>query len=150
MRRHKIVVQKIMRSCWTPSHAQLQRWINKALQNKYESVELTLRIVDEQESANLNQRYRNKTGPTNILSFMFDCEYKTDPLILGDLVICPPLLVHEAKEQEKSLEAHWAHLVIHGILHLLGHDHETEKSAKEMEMLEIQLLKELKYENPYE
>ena len=107
--------------------------------------------MDEAESADFNQRYRDKMGPTNVLSFPFE-----PPLggqgrrYLGDLVICAPLVAREAAEQGKSPEAHWAHLVVHGVLHLLGYDHLDEAEAQAMEALETAILGDLGYPPPYE
>ena len=113
-------------------------------------VELSLRLVDEAESADLNQRYRGKAGPTNVLSFPFEPPPGIKgPRYLGDLVICVPVVVREAAEQGKATEAHWAHLVVHGVLHLLGYDHLDETEAQEMEALETRLLANLGFPPPY-
>ena len=113
-------------------------------------VELSLRLVDEVESADLNRRYRGKAGPTNVLSFPFE----PPPGVrgrkyLGDLAICVPVVVREAAEQGKAPEAHWAHLVVHGVLHLLGYNHLDETEAQEMEALETRLLANLGFPPPY-
>ena len=100
--------------------------------------------------AELNRMYRQKEGPTNVLSFSCDVPEGVPCQILGDLVICAPVVEREALEQNKSLEAHWAHLVVHGILHLLGFDHMEDTAAEEMEALEIKILQDLGYTNPYE
>ena len=111
--------------------------------------ELVVRIVDELESAELNQTYRGKPAPTNVLSFPFEAppHIKTD--LLGDVVICAPVVVQEAREQGKSAFSHWAHMVVHGILHLRGYDHETETDAAVMEALEVEIMCQLGYGNPY-
>jgi probable rRNA maturation factor len=110
-----------------------------------------VRIVNPQESQTLNARYRKKNNPTNILSFTYDIEdnQQRGPYLEGDLVICAEIVTKEALEQQKPVLAHWAHLIVHGILHLLGLDHESEKEAKCMESLEILLLAQLGFQNPY-
>lgn len=148
--KHKIVLQNKSRSKTIPSRNAFQRWINSALAQFKMDSEITIRIVDTAESAKLNKTYRNKTGATNILSFPFEAPPDIQLPILGDLVICAPLISKEAKEQNKPLLAHWAHITIHGALHLLGYDHIKNKDAKIMESLEIKLLKQLGYKNPYE
>lgn len=148
--KHKIVLQKKSRSKNIPSRSAFQRWINSALAQFKMDSEVTIRIVDTSESAKLNKNYRNKTGATNILSFPFEAPPDIQLPLLGDLVICAPLISKEAKEQNKPLLAHWAHITIHGTLHLLGYDHIKNKDAKIMESLEIKLLRQLGYKNPYE
>lgn len=146
----KITLQnKIKKSIPVPSHYYFQQWVNTALASAKQKYQITIRLVDEKESAQLNQTYRHKTGPTNILSFPFDPPAAIKTNILGDLVICVPVLLREAAEQQKLLLAHWAHLVIHGTLHLLGYDHIKTKDAKVMENLEIKLLKKLGFPDPY-
>ncbi len=112
--------------------------------------ELSIRIADTKEAADLNQTYRAKTGPTNVLSFPANVPAEAGSGLLGDLVICAPLVNLEATQQHKSEEAHWAHLVIHGVLHLLGHDHQIPVEAEQMEALEIDLLGHLGFPNPYD
>lgn len=148
--KHTIVLQNKSRSKTVPSRNAFQRWINCALAQFKMDSEITIRIVDTAESAKLNKTYRNKAGATNILSFPFEAPPDIQLPILGDLVICAPLIFKEAKEQNKPLLAHWAHITIHGALHLLGYDHIKNKDAKIMENLEIKLLKQLGYKNPYE
>jgi probable rRNA maturation factor len=111
--------------------------------------ELTIRVVSEAEGADLNTRYRHKQGPTNVLSFPFEAPADVDMPCLGDIVICQPVVEREARDQHKLLEAHWAHLVVHGVLHLLGYDHLDDQQAEEMETLEIAILQQLGYPNPY-
>lgn len=133
-----------------PSRYYFRRWINSVLATQQKNTEITIRIVNEKESAALNQDYRHKSGSTNILSFPFEAPPGIPIVYLGDLIICAPLVAKEAKQQNKLLLAHWAHLVIHGILHLLGYDHAHEKEAVKMENIEIVLLQKLGYPNPYE
>jgi probable rRNA maturation factor len=115
-----------------------------------ENTELTIRIVDEAEIAELNSRYRKKNGVTNVLSFPFDAPAQVDIPLLGDIVICAPVVRREASEQSKSVVAHWAHMVVHGTLHLLGFDHDEPGKAHEMEAMETRILADLGFDNPYE
>lgn len=131
-----------------PSKAKLIKWTKSALQDVAKA-EITIRIVDEQESAHLNQVYRNKKGPTNVLSFPFNNPVFSDCL-LGDIVICAPIVEKEAKAQNKKAEAHWAHLIIHGILHLQGYDHIIDEDAVKMESLETSILDQLGFPDPYQ
>ena len=132
-----------------PGEDSMQRWVGAALRDERETAELSVRIVDEQESAALNQQYRGKAGSTNILSFPFDAVIPEPLPILGDLVICAPVVAREAAEQNKSLEAHWAHMCVHGVLHLLGYDHVGDRDAEVMETLETDILLGLGYPAPY-
>ncbi|MDD0811369.1 rRNA maturation RNase YbeY [Curvibacter sp. RS43] len=119
------------------------RWIRHALP---QSAEIAVRIVDTEEGQQLNRAYRNKDYATNVLTF----DYANDPVILADLVLCAPVVAREAKEQGKTLQAHYAHLLVHGTLHACGYDHETnQRDALEMEALEILLLGSLGFANPY-
>ena len=124
---------------------QLRKWAGMALP-KNKKAEFTIRIVNRQESRQLNHKYRHKNQPTNILSFPLT-DFTSN--FIGDLVICAPLVKQEAHQQQKPLLAHWAHLIIHGVLHLLGYDHDTEKNAKLMETKETRILKKLNFTNPY-
>lgn len=138
-----------------PDIAQLERWALAALQHAGDW-EVGLRIVDEPESQALNRDYRGKDKPTNVLSFPFElppgleAEMLEEAPPLGDLVICAPVVVQEARDQGKTLEAHWAHLVIHGMLHLQGHDHLLDQDAEVMENLEKRLMAELGFPDPYD
>lgn len=132
-----------------PSHEQFQQWVDTVLHDESQDNEIVIRVVDEAESAELNQQYRNKIGPTNILSFPFEAPEQIEIDLLGDLVICAPVLACEALEQGKSLLSHWAHITIHGVLHLLGYDHIDDEEAEQMEALEIELLGKLNIANPY-
>jgi probable rRNA maturation factor len=131
-----------------PTEQQFQIWVDAVLGNC--DAELVIRVVDEAEGTELNGRYRHKSYPTNVLSFPFEAPPGIDINILGDLVICAPVVSKEAQEQDKAPEAHWAHLVIHGLLHLQGYDHEDEPEAAAMEAREIAILRELGFPNPYE
>jgi probable rRNA maturation factor len=132
-----------------PETQLIQQWAESALQKVAEDCELSIRLVDETESADLNETYRGKTGPTNVLSFPFDSDVDLIPALLGDLVICVPVVEREADEQTKLREHHWAHMVIHGCLHLLGYDHIDDADAVEMETLESEILASLAINNPY-
>lgn len=133
-----------------PAEAQLRRWVELALRQRTADSELTIRLVDAEEGQELNRTYRHKDYATNVLSFPAEVpDGLLDIPLLGDLVICVPVVEREAREQNKALEAHWAHLVIHGCLHLLGYDHIDDEEAEEMEGLERQLLAELGYPDPY-
>ncbi len=131
-----------------PEQSEFEQWVETALQGMPAAI-LTIRIVDEAESAALNGQYRHKAGATNVLSFPAELPEAVDLPLLGDLVICAPLVASEAEEQGKPVKAHWAHLVIHGTLHLLGYDHIEAAEAEEMESLEIRLLRQLGLSNPY-
>ncbi|MDQ5910932.1 MAG: putative rRNA maturation factor [Pseudomonadota bacterium] len=133
-----------------PSAADLQRWVEAALAGAgyQKDAELTIRIVNEAEITALNETYRHKQGPTNVLSFPFEAPPEVDSALLGDIVICAPVVLREAVIQDKTPEAHWAHLVAHGVLHLLGYDHD-ETQAEAMESLEIRILTGLGYPDPY-
>lgn len=133
-----------------PSLEQFKLWADLALASVKGDPELTIRIVNSQESQELNHQYRQKNNPTNVLSFPFDVPDGVDINLLGDLVICTDVVKQEALEQKKNNHDHWAHLVIHGCLHLLGYDHINEDEADEMESLEIKLLSTLGIDNPYQ
>lgn len=133
-----------------PAEADFRRWCELALRQRSGDSELTIRLVDEDEGRELNRTWRHKDYPTNVLSFPADVpDGLLDIPLLGDLVICVPVVEREAAEQGKTPEAHWAHLVIHGCLHLLGYDHIEDAEAEEMESLERDLLAELGYPDPY-
>jgi probable rRNA maturation factor len=132
-----------------PDEKQIQQWLEAAILPFQSEAEVTVRIVDEAESQQLNFDYREKDKPTNVLSFPFECPPGIELPLLGDLVICAQVVAKEAAEQHKSLSAHWAHMVVHGSLHLLGFDHINEEDATEMEAEEIQILAELGFADPY-
>ncbi|VAX12492.1 Metal-dependent hydrolase YbeY, involved in rRNA and/or ribosome maturation and assembly [hydrothermal vent metagenome] len=134
-----------------PTEADIQHWVEVALHHEQrENIELTLRIVDEAESMALNHQYRHKDYATNVLSFTYDIPAEVEIELLGDLVICAPVVQREAAEQGKSEQAHWAHMIVHGLLHLLGFDHLNDADAKEMEAHEISILMQLEFTNPYD
>ncbi|CAM4479248.1 MULTISPECIES: rRNA maturation RNase YbeY [Pseudoalteromonas] len=132
-----------------PSEAQFQLWAEHALTQFREEAELTIRIADEHESQELNSQYRGKDKPTNVLSFPFDAPPGIELPLIGDLIICPQVVYQESVEQEKTFHDHFAHMVIHGCLHLLGFDHINEQDAVEMETIEKQILASLNIADPY-
>lgn len=134
-----------------PTEEQLTLWASTALKGRteFEEPELTIRLTDEEESQALNSEYRGKDKPTNVLSFPFEMPPGIPLELLGDLIICVGVVEQEAQEQAKTTEAHWAHMVIHGCLHLLGYDHIKDDEAEEMEALERDLLASLGYPDPY-
>lgn len=132
-----------------PTEQDFQLWAETAIRSGCDTAELTIRIVGEDESASLNQTYRHKQGATNVLSFPFEAPAEVESHLLGDLVICAPVVEQEAAEQGKSVQSHWAHMVVHGSLHLLGYDHMNEADAQEMESLEVKLLESLGFYDPY-
>ena len=132
-----------------PTVEQIEQWATAAVQPQSDEVEMTVRIVDEAESHALNLNYRGKDRPTNVLSFPFECPDEVELPLLGDLVICRQVVEREAQEQEKPLMAHWAHMVVHGSLHLLGYDHIEDDEAEEMESLETQIMTGLGFADPY-
>jgi probable rRNA maturation factor len=133
-----------------PDEEDIRRWISAALHEHPEDVELTVRIVDIDEMTTLNQTYRGKSGPTNVLSFPSDLPAELELPLLGDIVICASVVAREATEQHKPAIAHWAHMTVHGTLHLLGYDHMEEAEALAMESLETAILATLDYPCPYQ
>ena len=131
-----------------PDEASFLLWVSAALQSTFGEFEQTICVVDEVEGRALNKRYRGKDYATNVLAFPAESEF-LDYDSLGDLVICAPVVETEAREQGKTALAHWAHLVVHGMLHLQGYDHQNEDEANAMEALEIEILDTLGYTNPY-
>jgi probable rRNA maturation factor len=133
-----------------PTRAAIQRWSRAALKNmRVRHIALGIRIVGEAESARLNRRYRSKRKSTNVLAFPFEAPAGATTRLLGDLVICAPVVNREAKVQEKPWEAHWAHMVVHGIMHLRGYDHRTRHEAATMERKEATILRGLGFSDPY-
>jgi probable rRNA maturation factor len=134
-----------------PTQSDILTWVECVLSPYPKSYSMCIRIVDAQESQQLNAEYRDKDKPTNVLSFEFEMpEFVEQPVeILGDLVVCAPVVAQEAIEQNKKLFDHWAHMIIHGTLHLLGFDHIKESEALEMEQLERDLLAKLHINDPY-
>ena len=159
----EIVVQKAVRGASVPSAADIRRWVGRAL-GQAPPGEVTVRVVDEAESAHLNERYRRGCGATDVLAFAYGDPASTyaDPTghgdnpapaeeerAFGDLVICAAVVEREAARRGKSLEAHWAHIAVHGALHLLGYDHDEAEQARVMEGRERELLEAMGFEDPY-
>lgn len=134
-----------------PEPQVLQKWADTVflLLDLFDQ-EFTARFVGDDESRNLNHQYRGKDKPTNVLSFPFESPPGIEMPLLGDLVICAPVICREAAEQGKTVENHYAHMIVHGILHLLGYDHIDDAEAQEMEALEIRILAELGIDDPYQ
>lgn len=132
-----------------PAETDFQRWLEAVLPQFQPESEVTIRLVDEAESRELNHTYRSKDKPTNVLSFPFEAPPGIELPLLGDLIICRQVVEQEAVEQGKMREAHWAHMVIHGSLHLLGYDHIEDDEAEEMESLETEIMLALGYPDPY-
>ncbi len=132
-----------------PAPEALRAWARAALAGRRQQAELAIRLVERAEGAELNRRYRGRDGPTNVLSFPFENVPGVTLPLLGDIVICAPVVVAEAREQHKPAQAHWAHMVVHGVLHLLGYDHVQQSQALEMERLEAEILRDLGYADPY-
>ncbi|MFC5076972.1 Endoribonuclease YbeY [Vibrio thalassae] len=132
-----------------PSADQFQHWLDKTIIPFQQNAELTIRIVDEEESQQLNRDYRGKDKPTNVLSFPFEAPTGMEMDLLGDMIICRQVVEKEAIEQSKPLIAHWAHMVVHGSLHLLGYDHIEDAEAEEMEALETEIMLDMGFDDPY-
>jgi probable rRNA maturation factor len=143
-------VQRVCATLGVPPPANLAKWAEAALDGRSDGARMTVRVVDETEGAMLNERYRGKAGATNVLAFAVDAPEAPSVHILGDVVVCAPVAAREASEHSKRLDAHWAHLVVHGTLHLLGYDHDEPGSAQAMEALEREILGRLGYPDPYE
>ncbi len=144
-----VEVQLALRAAEMPSTSQFAHWARAAWTPAASDAEVVLRVTDDAESRQLNCRYRGQDKPTNVLSFPCDAPPSVVPKLLGDLVICAPVVDREAQEQGKASEAHWAHMVVHGMLHLQGYDHETDRQAHAMEQLETDILTGLGYPPPY-
>lgn len=132
-----------------PDEKKIRQWAEAALKDLDENAELTIRIVGEEEGTQLNEQWRKSKGPTNVLSFTHDGAKEIAPDLLGDVVICAPVVDREAIEQNKNNHAHWAHMVVHGVLHLIGFDHINPEDAERMESREIKILEKLNVTNPY-
>jgi probable rRNA maturation factor len=133
-----------------PSFEHFQTWVHAALSRFNKPFELTIRLVEREESQQLNSQYRHKNSPTNVLSFPFEVPDGIDLNLLGDLIICVDVVEKEADEQKKTINAHWAHMVVHGCLHLLGYDHVDDDEAEEMETLETSIVTQLGFSPPYQ
>lgn len=139
----RLTVQRASRTTLQPTLRQLKQWAGAALQS---SAQVTIRLVDSREGRRLNRDFRGRDYPTNVLTFVYDPDASG---LTGDLVLCAPVIKQEARKQKKPLLHHYAHLVIHGLLHLQGHDHMRKKEAQVMEALETTILKKLNIPDPY-
>ena len=146
-KRLNLSVQYACNATGLPSRPQIRAWVRAALDvDGKRGGQITIRFVDSEEGQSLNSDYRGKDYATNVLSF----PYETEPVVAGDLVICPAVVESEATEQRKTLEAHYAHLIVHGILHLQGYDHEIgDEDAQRMEATERSILAQLGFADPY-
>lgn len=132
-----------------PNESDILNWLSTTISQFQPQAEVTVRIVDEPESQQLNRDYRGKDKPTNVLSFPFEAPPGMELDLLGDLIICRQVVEREADEQSKPLMAHWAHMVVHGSLHLLGYDHIEDDEAEEMESLETEIMQSMGFQDPY-
>ena len=132
-----------------PHPSQFREWVSATFWQRLDTAELTIRLVDTEESAQLNQEFRQKSGPTNVLSFPYEPLPGIISSFLGDIVICASLVESEAEAKNKQLLAYWAHMVVHGALHLLGYDHETLEDSNEMEAIETEIMLRLGFPPPY-
>ena len=143
-------VQCVSEDADVPDDSAMQLWAHAAAAQAFDrDAQLSIRVVDGEEGSALNESYRHGSGATNVLSFPFEERDRTDPPLLGDVVICAPVVRREAEEQGKTMHAHFAHMVVHGVLHLLGHDHQHEVQAQRMEAIERSVLDELGFDDPY-
>ncbi|MEM1244175.1 MAG: rRNA maturation RNase YbeY [Pseudomonadota bacterium] len=143
---YEVAIQNITQDNNVPTTEMLQRWVRQTLPDTLTQVDLTIRIVAEKEARALNRQYRQKDYATNVLSFAYEHDTKE---LSGDIVLCASVISAQAEQQNINPEHHWAHLVVHGLLHLLGHDHDTENQADIMQQMEIDILQQLNYPNPY-
>jgi probable rRNA maturation factor len=152
----RVETQFAARRPWTPGAATLRRWASAAHASAAGATlargarpRICIRVVGNTESRRLNRVFRGKDAPTNVLSFPASVQERACDGALGDLAICAPVVAREARSQGKALAAHWAHMVVHGVLHLLGHDHRRQREARRMERLEVEILQSFGYQNPY-
>ncbi len=144
-----VVVQRESRTLGLPSDERVYEWAVAAMEGRKKTASLTVRMVDQEEGAELNSRYRGLSGSTNVLSFPFDVPEFVGSAEIGDIVVCAPVVMGEARVLQKTPEQHWAHMVVHGCLHLLGYDHQSISEAGIMEGMEAEILGRLGYPHPY-
>jgi probable rRNA maturation factor len=137
------------RAPWAPARRQFQRWVDAAWARQQKSALISIRVVGGARSRSLNRHYRGRDRATNVLSFAGPGRLPNQDWMLGELVICAPVVAQEARQQNKALAAHWAHMTVHGVLHLLGFDHEVAAQAQKMESMEVQILDRLGFLDPY-
>ncbi len=145
-----VEIQLASKSKFIPDQQQFQNWVDAVLTDESQHSEIVIRVIDEDEMIEYNEQYRHKSGATNILSFPFEAPDSVESDLLGDLLVCAPVIETESKQQKKTLENHWAHIIVHGVLHLIGYDHINDMDAEEMEALEVMILKTITINNPYE
>jgi probable rRNA maturation factor len=146
----RIDIRFAARKPWVPPSARLRRWVGLALKGRGAArAAISVHVVGERASRSLNARYRGKDSPTNVLSFVGPGMSPSGVAFLGEIVICAPVVARESREQDKSPQAHWAHVTVHGVLHLLGFDHIEPRQARKMEALETQILERMGISNPY-
>ena len=133
-----------------PSREDIQSWAEATVGEYRREAEISIIIMDAEESAELNFQWRQKEGPTNVLSFPSELPPGLELPLLGDLAVCAPVVEREAREQKKNLQAHWAHMIVHGTLHLLGYDHIEDEDAEKMETLETMIIQKLGFPDPYQ
>jgi probable rRNA maturation factor len=144
----EIEIQRASSATNLPCESEFQRWASAALLNTKKN-SVVIRLVDSDESQQLNKDYRGVDKPTNVLSFPFEAPAEIADEFLGDMIICAPVVEQEANLQNKPLHAHWAHMVVHGMLHLQGYDHQNDQQAEQMEKLEVEVLATLGFPDPY-
>lgn len=144
----ELTLQDVSECRDVPGEDEIERWLLATLENS--DIKLTVRLVTEAEMSELNLQYRHKQGPTNVLSFPFEDPPGVNSGILGDIVICAPVVKREATEQNKTETSHWAHMVIHGVMHLQGYDHANERDAQIMEQRETRAMIDLGFPTPYQ
>jgi len=144
-----LTLRRSTRRGWVPGAGALRHWASLALGKRARGGELALLIVGTARSRTLNRRYRGRDYATNVLSFPAATQPAAAGAVLGDIVICPAVLLREARAQRKPPRAHWMHLFVHGVLHLVGHDHEHAAEARRMERREVRVLRALGVANPY-
>ncbi|MGH8550088.1 MAG: rRNA maturation RNase YbeY [Methylococcales bacterium] len=147
---NNVEIQRVCEEPGIPDSDQFQCWAKAVLEGRVQGTEAVIRLVDSEESEALNREYRKKNGPTNVLSFTYGPIGEHAMQLLGDVVICVPVVAAEAVAQQKDPQAHWAHMVVHGLLHLLGYDHIRDGDAVEMETLESEILAGMGYPDPYQ
>lgn len=147
----ELEIQRATKHADLPAPSLIQCWVQAALRGRPDAAEIAIRLVDEDEMTQLNEQYRGGTGPTDVLSFPFEAPPGVDGCrLLGDLVICAPVVAERAVALGRQPTAHWAHIVVHGVLHLLGYDHQNNQEAAAMESLEDALLRGLGFDSPYD
>ncbi len=146
----KFSLQREVRGDYQPTRVQIGKWLRRSLQYKFTTSIISISIVDSQTSQELNLDYRGIDKPTNVISLEYAASREQFALLSGELILCDEVIIREAQEQGKPVLAHYAHMIIHGMLHLQGYDHLDEQEANQMEALEINLLQQLGFVNPYQ